>query len=124
MRASIQQFDQWVREEADKLPEKFVTPLFNVALLVEDEPSEDQKKKTGLRKDSILLGLFEGYVQSKNTNVGPVLPDRITLFRKAILSVSSSEKDVKAQIMNTLKHEIAHHLGFDEKGARKVSIIE
>jgi predicted Zn-dependent protease with MMP-like domain len=122
MRASLQKFEEWVSEEADKLPENFIAPLFNVALLVQDEPTEEQRVKSGLSKNLILLGLFEGHVQSKRTNVGPVLPDRITLFRKAILSLCRNEEEVRAQISKTLKHEIAHHLGFDEPGARRVSI--
>ena len=66
-----------------------------------------------------LLGIYEGYIQSRKTNVGVVLPDKITLFRVPIINSCSSLEKCKKIITKTLKHEIAHHFGSDELGARK-----
>jgi predicted Zn-dependent protease with MMP-like domain len=48
-----------------------------------------------------------------------VLPDRITIFSRAILSQAASPAEAKNKIISTVKHEIAHHFGSDEKGAAK-----
>ncbi|NCQ16091.1 metallopeptidase family protein [Candidatus Falkowbacteria bacterium] len=116
---SREKFEQIVRSAMADLPEKFKNRLNNVAIFVEDEPTEEQLKKIGLRRGDILFGLFEGYAQGKKLNFGPVLPDRITIFRKAILSQSSNQAELKAKIIATVRHEIAHHFGSDERGAAK-----
>ena len=116
---SREKFEQIVRSAMADLPEKFKNRLNNVAIFVEDEPTEEQLKKIGLRRGDILFGLFEGYAQGKKLNFGPVLPDRITIFRKAILSQSSNQAELKAKIIATVRHEIAHNFGSDERGAAK-----
>ena len=119
MQVSKEQFESWVKEALDCLPEEFLKKINNVAFFVEDKPSSEQYKKIGLKKDDVLFGLYEGHLQSRRLNIGPVLPDRITIFRKAILSQFHTEVEIKKKIANTLRHEIAHHFGSDEKGARK-----
>lgn len=121
MNISKEKFEEIVSGAIDGLPEKFKQKLHNVAILIEDAPSKEQLRKTGLRRDELLLGLFEGYIQSKRLNFGPVLPDRITIFSKALCRESSDEVDLKRRIESTVKHEIAHHFGSDEFGARKAS---
>lgn len=121
MEVSSAQFDKYLEEAFDQLPEDVKERLNNVAILVENHPDADQLKKAQISKDSLLFGLFEGYGQSKRINFGPVLPDRITIFRKAIMKCSSNEQELKQKIYDTLMHEIAHHFGSDEAGARKAS---
>jgi len=121
MKISKEKFEQLVEEAVDSLPEKFKIKLHNVAIFIENYPSKEQLKKLGVSRDYSLFGLFEGYCQAKRLNFGPVLPDRITIFRNAICQHYSNESEIKQQIISTVKHEIAHHLGFDEAGARKVS---
>jgi predicted Zn-dependent protease with MMP-like domain len=121
MRLSEERFNKYVEEAFDSLSEEIKDKLNNVAILVEDYPTKEQLHKVKLAKDAVLFGLFEGYGQAKKINFGPVLPDRITLFRKAILNYCDNDNELKRQIANTLKHEIAHHFGSDESGARKAS---
>lgn len=121
MNISDEKFELIVSEAINNLPENFKKKLHNVAILIENFPSQTQLKKLGVRGDYLLFGLFEGYIQSKRLNFGPVLPDRITIFKKAICSQSVDENDLKKIIESTVRHEIAHHFGSDEKGARKAS---
>lgn len=117
-----QEFQKVIEQALDELPDKFKDRLNNVAIFAEDEPTLEQLKKVNLKRNDVLFGLFEGYAQAKRLNFGPVLPDRITIFRKAILSQSDSESELIQKIISTVKHEIAHHFGSDEKGARKAGI--
>lgn len=114
---SKQEFEKIVERALESLPEKFKGRLNNIAIFAEDEPTEEQLYKIKLKRDDLLFGLFEGYAQAKRLNFGPVLPDRITIFRKAILSQCSDENELKQKIISTVKHEIAHHFGSDERGA-------
>jgi predicted Zn-dependent protease with MMP-like domain len=121
MQVSKKQFEKWVAEAVDSVPEKFRERIHNLAFFVEDHPTREQLKKARLqgRKDILLLGLYEGYHQSKRLDVGPVFPDRITIFKKPIESLSQTEEKLEKQIFKTVRHEIAHHFGSDEKGAQK-----
>jgi predicted Zn-dependent protease with MMP-like domain len=121
MKIEKNEFEKIVSRTIESLPEKFKSKLNNVAIFVEDEPTEEQLGKTKLRRGDLLFGLFEGYAQAKKLNFGPVLPDRITIFRQAILSQSDSLTELKQKIISTVKHEIAHHFGSDERGAARAS---
>jgi predicted Zn-dependent protease with MMP-like domain len=121
MEVSKEQFELWVKEAIDNLPEKFLKKLNNVAFMVKDEPTKEQLKKAKLKASHILFGLYEGYLQSRKLNIGPVVPDKITIFRKSIISQHSTKEGIRSQIFKTIKHEIAHHFGSGEEGARKAS---
>jgi predicted Zn-dependent protease with MMP-like domain len=123
MDLSYEQFIRLVEKTIDELPEKFAAKVNNVAIFVEDYPTKEQLKKAGIKNDFTLFGLFEGFAQGRRINLGPVLPDRITIFRKPILSNCTNESEAKRQIISTVKHEIAHHFGMDEVGARKAGKI-
>jgi predicted Zn-dependent protease with MMP-like domain len=121
MRVSKKQFEKWVAEAVDSVPEKFQKKINNLAFFAENFPTREQLKKARLqgKKGVLLLGLYEGCHQSKRLDVGLVLPDRITIFKKSIENLSRTEKELKNQIFKTVKHEIAHHFGSDEQGAQK-----
>lgn len=116
---SKEKFAKLVAEAMDEIPEEFMEKMHNVAIFVEDYPTKEQFGKTGRNKNFVLFGLFEGYAQAKKLNFGPVLPDKITIFRKAICDYSNSEEEIKQKVISTVKHEIAHHFGSDEIGAGK-----
>jgi len=122
MNLSVLQFEKIVEEAMDGLPEKFKKKINNLAIFVENFATREQLNKVGLTNPYSLFGLYEGYVQSRRRNVGPVLPDRITIFRQPILKSCSNEKECIKRIINTVKHEIAHHFGSDEKGARRAGL--
>jgi len=116
---SKEKFEELVSAALDSLSEKFKKKLHNVAILIEDFSSKEQTKKMKLGNQYALLGLYEGVIQSRRLNYGPVLPDRITIFKEPILLSCGSENECRERIVNTVRHEIAHHFGSDEKGARK-----
>jgi len=122
MQIAREKFEELVSDALDKLPDKVKLKMNNVAVFVEDYPTKEQLGKTGRgERDYMLFGLFEGYAQARRINFGAVLPDRITIFRGPICQYARTENEAKKQITSTVKHEIAHHFGSDETGARKAS---
>ncbi len=119
MKISKSVFESWVKEAIDNLPENVINHMNNIVIFVSEKPTEEQKKKLNLRRNSILFGLYEGYHQSMKLNTGPVLPDQITIFSRSIINYAKNKKEIKEQITNTIKHEIAHHFGSDETGAKR-----
>jgi len=122
MYISKEKFEKLVIEALEGLPEKFKKKLNNVAIFVADRPTAEQLKKLGRnRRDYMLFGLFEGYAQARRLNFGPVLPDKITIFRKPICQFAKNEEEVRQKVISTVKHEIAHHFGLNEAGAARAS---
>lgn len=113
------QFDELVAEGLNAIPEKFLRKISNVAIIVEDEPTPDQRRKLRLRADHDLFGLYEGIPQtSRGDHYYWVLPDKITVFRKPILAHARTPAEVREMVRDTVWHEIAHHFGMDEKRVR------
>lgn len=101
-----------IGQALDELPQKYTSRLDNVLITYEDKPSDDQRKKLGLRCHQSLFGLYEGIpLTSRGNNYNLVLPDKITLFKLPLFYNSQDETDFKKQIKHTLWHEIAHYFG-------------
>ena len=89
---------------------------------MEDWPTKDQLIGSGLDEDELLLGLYEGIPLTERYGYDMVLPDKITLFQKAIESICSSDKDVLREIRDTITHEVAHHFGYDDPSLDSLGI--
>lgn len=108
-------FDRLVKRAIRSLPARFATRLENVAIVVADEPSPAQRRTLGLGPDDDLYGLYEGVPQpQRSSSYGLVLPDKITLFQRAIEADSRSDREIAEQVRHTLIHELAHHFGIDD----------
>ncbi len=116
------EFEQIAEDEWKRIPEKFSQRIDNVALLVEDEPSEVVRLEEGLGEEDTLLGLYQGVPLTERGSeygVGITLPDTITLYRLPIIE-EAEEMDrefraaVRIVVRETLWHEVGHYFGFDE----------
>lgn len=106
------QFDDLITRAMDELPQEYIRGLENVAIVYEDEPTEEQKIKMKLDHNHLLLGLYEGIPLTQRGNgYSFVLPDKITLFKNSIRAVTHTEAQLFEQIKRTLWHEIAHYYG-------------
>jgi len=115
-----ERFGEIVAEGIDAIPEKFLKKLSNVAVVIEDKPTEEQRRKFKLKHNWTLFGLYEGIPQSARLgNYTGVLPDKITIFQNPIEEEAESEEEIKEIVKNTVWHEIAHHFGMDESSVRK-----
>ena len=109
-------FEQLVDEGIQAIPKKFLDKLDNVSIVIEDEPNKFQREETGLRRGSILFGLYEGIPQTaRGYYYGSVLPDKITIFQKPIVQFARTDDKIREMVCETVWHEIAHHFGMDEK---------
>ena len=116
-----EEFEKLVAQAIDEIPEEFLVKLKNVAIVVEEEPSAEQLRMLKLRNDTALLGLYEGVPLTKRNEYTMALPDKISIFKKPIESLAPAPEEIKKLVQDTVRHEIAHHFGSDERGARKAS---
>jgi predicted Zn-dependent protease with MMP-like domain len=107
-----EEFNQYASEAIDSLPAHYLDHLSNVAIVVEDEPSPEQRQKLHLVNGVTLFGLYEGIpLTNRSGNYSLVLPDKITIFKRPIEASSNSLPELKEQLKRTIWHEIAHHYG-------------
>lgn len=116
------EFEQIAQEAFESLPRGLQEKVENVHVVVEEEPTEETLRRSHVRRGSLLLGLYEGIpLNRRGDDYGryPVVPDKITLYRSAILSVAQSESAVRETIRDVLIHEIAHYFGMTERQVRE-----
>jgi predicted Zn-dependent protease with MMP-like domain len=107
------QFQQLIDQALTELPGEHAKNIKNVAILYEEVPTPEQRKKLALRHDQTLLGLYEGVPLSQRQGTSPLYPDRITLFRRPLQARSDTLEALKEDIKHTLWHEIAHYYGLN-----------
>ncbi len=126
-------FEALVEEGFLKLPEWVRAKIKNVALLVENDPSEEVRLREGLRKDETLLGYYHGTplsARGEYYGVGGTLPDTITIYKEPTLDMAGEEcpadasdeeyrEHVRRIVADTVWHEFAHHFGMDEGEVRE-----
>jgi predicted Zn-dependent protease with MMP-like domain len=100
-------FKVLVRRAIDDLPLEFHRALEHVAVVVSD--SGRRTRAYGLYQgDTVAQGYFH---------------DRIVIFRDTLLRDFGHDPEMlKAQVTRTVRHELAHHLGWDEKGVRGLGL--
>lgn len=111
------EFVEVVEKAVEGLPDKFKNRLDNVAIVVEDWPTDEQLQELGVR--GTLFGLYEGVPQTKRGAHYSALPDKITIFQGPITRYAVDEQDMIRQIQSTVEHEIGHHFGLTESQARR-----
>jgi predicted Zn-dependent protease with MMP-like domain len=100
-------FKLLVRRAIDDLPLEFHRALEHVAVVVSDG---------GARRRA--YGLYQG-----DTVAQDYFHDRIVIFRDTLVRDFGHDPELlKAQVTRTLRHELAHHLGWDEKGVRGLGL--
>ncbi len=111
---SDEDFKKLVVEGMDAIPKEFIDKIKNVAIVIADSPSPQQLGQVDARHGVTLLGLYEGIPQTqRGDSYSGVLPDKITIFKIPSLRAASDFEDLRAQVKNTVWHEIAHHFGLD-----------
>ncbi len=115
-------FEKLVEEGFLLIPEKFRKRIQNVALLVEDEPSDEVRAQEGLSTGETLLGLYQGIpatVRGDSYGIGPTIPDTITLFKLPIEEAAAGvPEEIPKIVAETVWHEYAHYFGMDEDEVR------
>jgi len=114
------EFEQFVADALDALPERYQRHLDNVVIVVEDEPSDEQRQKMNLHPNMTLYGLYEGVpLPARGNNYSLVLPDKITIYKTPAEIACDSKAEVREHVRHTVWHEIAHYYGLDHREIEK-----
>ncbi|MGM0366837.1 MAG: metallopeptidase family protein [Actinomycetota bacterium] len=107
------EFEKTVLEVVESLPGNFAQKLENIGLVIDDSDLPPKGKLT--------LGLYRGVPATRRSFRGRMaMPDKITLYKKAIEKVSRTDEDIKKNIRRVILHEIGHYFGLDEQRLRRL----
>ena len=92
----MSRFEEHVRAALDSLPPELARGLENVAIVVEEQDTEEPD----------IYGMFDE---------PPYLPARIAIYRRPLVEYFGHDpKRLEEEIRVTVLHELAHYFGIDE----------
>jgi predicted Zn-dependent protease with MMP-like domain len=102
-------FEELVRDALDELPDllRNLVENHNVAVVISDG---------GRRRRA--YGLYHGDGATRDD-----VPDRIVIYRDTLRRDFGHDAEMlRDQVTRTVRHELAHHVGFDELGVRDLGL--
>ena len=109
------EFERLVEDALQTLPPEFAKLLDNVAVAVEEEPSDEDLDLLD-DEDGELLGIYRGIALTRRRHdMLPTLPDQIAIFRGPINRVTRSRGEAIEQIRETVIHELGHYFGLHDE---------
>lgn len=104
------------RASLERLPEPFAAHLKDVVLTIEEFADDATLDAMGIDDPFELTGLYHGLpLAEKSVEHSGTLPDRITLYRRAILDEWASEGETLEHLVHhILVHEVGHHFGLSD----------
>jgi predicted Zn-dependent protease with MMP-like domain len=105
--AAATEFELLVAEAIDDLPDEFRQVLERTPVVVSHRGVEHSA-----------YGYYHGDTVARDN-----YPDRIVLFQDTLERDFGYDADLlRAQVERTLRHELAHHLGWRERGVRELGL--
>ena len=100
-------FEELMRDALDDLPDLLRNALSHVAVVISDG---------GRRRGA--YGLYQGGQTRRDDT-----HDRIVIFRDTLRrDFGHDAEELREQVVRTVRHELAHHVGFDELGVSRLDL--
>jgi predicted Zn-dependent protease with MMP-like domain len=107
-------FPTLVERAVAAIPSPFREALDEVAIVIVDEPTPDQRRENGLRENDTLYGLYEGVPRIEYGADWQASPNRISVFQLPLEEDFADPDELEEEVRLTVIHELAHHLGIDD----------
>ncbi len=110
-------------EILDALPADLRRAVENVAILLEEEPTPEQRRALDLPPGESLYGMFEGPTWAEQGRSPITWPARILLFRRPLEADFGHDPfRLRAEIRRTLLHELGHYFGLSEESLSRLGL--
>jgi len=115
MKVSAEEFERFVREAIEEIPDALRGYLDNVVVDVEPIPRAEDLAGLEMDDPTELLGLYHGTpLTDRSVEAEMQLPDRVTIYQRNIEQICETPREIVEQIRTTVLHEIGHYFGMDE----------
>ena len=113
---SAQDIEDIARAAIAALPPEFRAHTGEIVLIVEDFADEETLRALGIDSPFDLSGLYHGRpIGEKSMFDSGAMPDRIHLYRRAILDEWIEDgEDLATLVRHVIIHEIGHHFGLSD----------
>lgn len=112
VKLSDREFREIVKVIIDSLPQEFLDKLDNVGIVVEDKPVSKK-----------LIGLYQGVpYKYRKGYYSLVLPDKITIYKSNIESISKNIDELKENLRDVIIHELAHYFGISDRRLKELGL--
>lgn len=113
---SAEEIEAIARDALSRLPEPFSSHLADVVLQIDEYAEEALLGELGIDHPLDLTGVYEGIpIGLRSVETSGTLPDRIRLFRQAILVEWAEEGEpFEHLVRHILIHEVGHHFGLSD----------
>ena len=115
-------FERLVERALDDIPDPFRAALGEVAVVIEDDLTPEQRRANDLSPDEDLYGLYEGVPRTEYGADWVAAPNRITLFRIPLEADFADPDELAEEVRITVIHELAHHLGIDDDRLEELGV--
>ncbi|HET6926578.1 MAG TPA: metallopeptidase family protein [Hyphomicrobiaceae bacterium] len=113
---SAEEIEAIARDAMAGLPDPFASHLRHVVLQVDEYADDALLEELDIEHPLDLTGVYEGVpISQRSVEMSGTLPDRIRLFRQAILAEWAEEGEPFEQLVrHILIHEVGHHFGLSD----------
>jgi predicted Zn-dependent protease with MMP-like domain len=113
---TLDEIEMLARAALASLPAPFADHLGDVVLMIEDVADEELLAELGIDHPLDLSGVYDGIpIGERSSGVSGTMPDRIRLFRRALLEEWIEEGETLEHLVrHVLIHEVGHHFGLSD----------
>ncbi len=115
-------FEELVERALAGIPMPFAAALEEVAIVIEEVPTQAQLRENDLPEDEWLYGLYEGVPRTEWGADWAAMPNKISLFRYPLEADFADPEDLEDEVRITVIHELAHHLGIDDERLHELGV--
>ena len=116
-----ERFTKLVEDALKEIPKRFRREMRNVAVVVEDEPSQELLDEMEIEPGDTLFGLYQGTpLTERSWAHGNTLPDRISIYQKPTEEACETDDDVRDCVAETVIHEFGHYFGMSEEEIEEI----
>jgi predicted Zn-dependent protease with MMP-like domain len=114
---SLEEFEALAQEAFGSLPREFRSLVGEVNFVVAEFAEDDVLDEFEAESPFDIMGLFQGVGMAQASATPPTgtMPNRVWLYRRAILDYwAEHDEELGTIVTHVLVHEIGHHFGFSD----------
>ena len=113
------EFHKLAEAELALIPKPLRDLLVNVTIETRDAPGLEAQD---MEEPGELLGLYSGATRAEmlSNDAHGSLPAKVYLYKRNLEDISKNSAELRMELRLTLRHELAHHFGFDDEDLERI----